>query len=338
VTKNVRPQWRDAPCGGQYQPSTNVPPTAYTPIIFKDKTASVPEDLIVQPMMWGLVPPWHHGLVASSHKLTTNNARIEGLSESKLYKPAIEQNRRCVVICDGFYEWKKIKSGEKQPYLVYANQHLAGSDDDDENKGLEMFAKAGLQDHWSESKEVHEGGHRWNGPRPLFMAGLYSIWYSEQDRDDRRNPVYSYAVITRESNKALDWLHERMPAILSDEKAVSAWLDPEIKGLDALKVLQPVEKNEIEWYPVSKSVGSVKNQESSLCKRVALDSNTGKAMTKSDQMAKSFMANWLSQGTSTKRKADQEQETEVQEEKPDVKKDAKNRQNEENDAKKTKTE
>ena len=88
---------------------------------------------------------------------------------------------------------------------------------------------------------------------------------------------------------------------------------------------------------MSKSVGSVKNQESSLCKRVALDSNTGKAMTKSDQMAKSFMANWLSQGTSTKRKADQEQETEVQEEKPDVKKDAKNRQNEENDAKKTKT-
>ena len=60
-------------------------------------------------MMWGLVPPWHHGSVASSHRLTTNNARLEGLGESKLYKPAIEHDRRCVVVCDAFYEWKKLK-------------------------------------------------------------------------------------------------------------------------------------------------------------------------------------------------------------------------------------
>ena len=63
----------------------------------------------MQPMMWGLVPPWHHGSVASSHRLTTNNARLEGLGESKLYKPAIEHDRRCVVVCDAFYEWKKLK-------------------------------------------------------------------------------------------------------------------------------------------------------------------------------------------------------------------------------------
>ena len=29
------PEWRDAPCGGEYVPSTNVPPTAYTPIIVR---------------------------------------------------------------------------------------------------------------------------------------------------------------------------------------------------------------------------------------------------------------------------------------------------------------
>ena len=32
----------------------------------------------VQPMLWGMVPFWHRGDVPTSHKLTTNNARLEG--------------------------------------------------------------------------------------------------------------------------------------------------------------------------------------------------------------------------------------------------------------------
>lgn len=75
-------------------------------------------------MMWGLVPPWHSGITASGHRLTTNNARLEGLAESKLYKPALEADRRCIILCDGFYEWNKTKDGQKQPYLVFASQRV----------------------------------------------------------------------------------------------------------------------------------------------------------------------------------------------------------------------
>ena len=39
VTGSTMPIWRDPPCGGTYEPSTNVPPTAYTPILFKDDSA-----------------------------------------------------------------------------------------------------------------------------------------------------------------------------------------------------------------------------------------------------------------------------------------------------------
>ena len=39
VTGSTMPIWRDSPCGGTYEPSTNVPPTAYTPILFKDDSA-----------------------------------------------------------------------------------------------------------------------------------------------------------------------------------------------------------------------------------------------------------------------------------------------------------
>ena len=36
----------------------------------------------VQPMLWGMVPFWHRGDVPTSHKLTTNNARLEGKKNS----------------------------------------------------------------------------------------------------------------------------------------------------------------------------------------------------------------------------------------------------------------
>ena len=35
------------------------------------------------------------------HGLTTNNARIENIKDSKLYKHSLESKQRCVVICDG---------------------------------------------------------------------------------------------------------------------------------------------------------------------------------------------------------------------------------------------
>jgi putative SOS response-associated peptidase YedK len=126
-------------------------------------------------MLWGLIPPWHHSTSPTDHKLTTNNARLEGLQESsRLYKPALEHDRRCVIVCDGFYEWKKMKNGTKQPYLVYANQPVTSP-------------SRKLEENWTEEKG-------WTGPRPLFMAGLYSLWYSQNDKE---SPVFNYTVITR---------------------------------------------------------------------------------------------------------------------------------------------
>ena len=41
VTKNHEiPKWVDAPDGGEYYPSTNIPPTGYTPILFSKNEGS----------------------------------------------------------------------------------------------------------------------------------------------------------------------------------------------------------------------------------------------------------------------------------------------------------
>lgn len=56
--------------------------------------------------------------------MTTNNCRIEGLTESRLYKDPLSKGQRCAVLCEGFYEWKQPenKGGSKQPYIIYFPQ------------------------------------------------------------------------------------------------------------------------------------------------------------------------------------------------------------------------
>ena len=51
----------------------------------------------------------------------------------------------------------------------------------------------------------------------------------------------------READDNLSWLHDRMPAILPDEEAVSAWLDPNFHGFEALRVLRPIPKESVSW-------------------------------------------------------------------------------------------
>lgn len=73
--------------------------------------------------------------------------------------------------------------------------------------------------------------------------------------------MYTYSIITTDSNKQLTFLHDRMPVILENgSEAIRTWLDPErtewSKELQSL--LKPFE-GELECYPVSKEVGKVGN-------------------------------------------------------------------------------
>ncbi len=72
--------------------------------------------------------------------MTTNNCRIEGLIESKLFKNPLIKGKRCVVLCDGFYEWKKPKGkGDKQPYMIYFPQP----------EGVSLFVLLNVIKYWS---------------------------------------------------------------------------------------------------------------------------------------------------------------------------------------------
>jgi putative SOS response-associated peptidase YedK len=80
---------------------------------------------------WGLVPSW-----ATSRRtgLKMINARVETVDTRPAYRAAFERFR-CLIIADGFYEWRALPSGYKQPH------HIARSDG-------KPFAFAGLWSSW----------------------------------------------------------------------------------------------------------------------------------------------------------------------------------------------
>ena len=91
----------------------------------------------------------------------------------------------------------------------------------------------------------------------MCFAGLWDCVKYE----DAEEKLYTYAIITTDSNKQLTFLHDRMPVILdAGGEAMKVWLDPErnkwSKELQSL--LQPY-AGELECYPVSKDVGKVGN-------------------------------------------------------------------------------
>jgi len=68
-------------------------------------------------MKWGLIPHW-----AKDDKLafSTFNARSEEFTTKPAFKDAWRRGQRCLVVTNGFYEWKKLdeKGKRKQAYAI----------------------------------------------------------------------------------------------------------------------------------------------------------------------------------------------------------------------------
>ncbi|RZF49219.1 hypothetical protein LSTR_LSTR010949 [Laodelphax striatellus] len=224
--------WYERPnCNLQFHPSSNLCPTEATPVLLSGKHCQSSEMQLLQPMIWSIIPSWHKGQY-NKHGMTTNNARIEGLKNSKLYSKALQNGQRCVVISDGFYEWKKCGKN-KQPYFIYAPQ--------DENIRVED-ARC-----WESAEFDRSRG--WKGPKVLKMAGLFDVWTSPDGE-----VIPCYTVITMASNPHFGWIHERMPAVLENEEAVQEWLDSDgLPADDALNLLKQSET--LRWHQVTSRVG-----------------------------------------------------------------------------------
>ena len=73
----------------------------------------------LQSMKWGLVPSWTKRAPDYGSVMRTINARDDSLAENKGMWNAPKRRKRCIVVCQGFYEWLKKNNGkEKIPHYI----------------------------------------------------------------------------------------------------------------------------------------------------------------------------------------------------------------------------
>ncbi|MBI3169999.1 MAG: SOS response-associated peptidase [Chloroflexi bacterium] len=110
----------------QFAPRFNIAPTQ--PILTIPNDAKNKADFFV----WGLIPSWSKD-PSIGNKLI--NARGETLAEKPSFRGGFKY-KRCLVLADGFYEWKSLPGGKtKTPYFIHM-------------KDRKPFAFAGLWDEW----------------------------------------------------------------------------------------------------------------------------------------------------------------------------------------------
>ena len=122
-------EWED---DFDWEPSYNIAPTQISPVLLNDGKRKV------KPMCWGLVPSWAKDKTIGAKMI---NARSETLREKPSFRSLIYQ-KRCIVISDGYFEWKR-EGKKKKPYYIR----------DPDGKLLPM---AGLWDEW-----VDKQGKKW---------------------------------------------------------------------------------------------------------------------------------------------------------------------------------
>ncbi|KAI5645775.1 SOS response associated peptidase (SRAP) domain-containing protein [Phthorimaea operculella] len=257
-----KPDWVDEHNDGkQYTPSNNIAPTDVTPVLISSIGAAGELRRVLKPMMWGIVPPWHKGHY-KSHNLSTNNCRLESVKSSKLYGPILRNGGRCVIVVEGFYEWKTTdKSAKvKQPYYIYMPQ--------------EGEIQVDNPSTWKNNFNESIG---WTGIKLMHMAGLYQVW------QDGNVVICAYSVITMESNSSFNWLHHRVPAILDTQEKIDMWLDCEKVDADmATSFLKP--DVIMSWHPVSTLVNNSRNK--------SADCNK-KQLEQKNKASQKTLTNWL---------------------------------------------
>jgi putative SOS response-associated peptidase YedK len=189
-------------------PRYNISPTQDIYAILNES----PDALSV--IRWGLVPFWAKDIKIGSRMI---NARAETLAEKPAFRSSIK-NKRCLILADSFYEWKR-ELRSKRPFRIML-------------KDESLFAFAGIWDAWEK-----DGNH------------LTSCAIITTDSNSIVSPIHDRmpVILSRENEKA--WISDiSVKGALSmlkpyDPKSMRAY---EISALvnspsnDTPKVLEPI--------------------------------------------------------------------------------------------------
>lgn len=110
---------------------------------------------------------------------------------------------------------------------------------------------------WTRSGSVKIPHYITQKSAPLMnLAGLYEQWSPEEEGGEI---IESFTIITTEANRTVEELHDRMPAMLTDEEC-GIWTDPANRDTDALQdLLRPWPDDDIQFHRVGQEVNNARN-------------------------------------------------------------------------------
>jgi putative SOS response-associated peptidase YedK len=123
--KNIQKDFNVQEVFCDHQPSWNISPGQLIPAVMNHEG----KNLLVC-FRWGLIPSWSKD-PSIANKLI--NARAETVDKKPSFRDAFKK-RRCLIVADGFYEWKK-EGSKKMPLFYYL-------------KSGRPFGFAGLYETW----------------------------------------------------------------------------------------------------------------------------------------------------------------------------------------------
>lgn len=113
-------------------PRYNLAPTQDAPVVRRGR-----DGLRLTLVRWGLIPSWSKGPDA---RFAMINARADTLAAKPAYRNAF-RDRRCLIPADGFYEWRVVSGGGKQPMRIVRPDR-------------QPFAFAGIWERWSPGPDL----------------------------------------------------------------------------------------------------------------------------------------------------------------------------------------
>ncbi len=137
----------------QFAPRFNIAPTQ--PVLAVPNDGKRKADFFI----WGLIPSWAKDPSIGSRLI---NARAETLAEKPAFRGSYK-HKRCMILADGFYEWKAVPGSKaKVPHYIQL-------------KSLKPFAFAGLWAEWrsSDGSELRSCAIITTSPNEL-MASIHN--------------------------------------------------------------------------------------------------------------------------------------------------------------------
>ena len=171
------------------EPRYNIAPTQYIAAVRNDENKQREQVML----RWGLVPFWAKEASIGNRMI---NARAETVAEKPAYRAAY-RHRRCVVLADGFYEWRR-EGDSKTPYFI----SLASG---------EPFALAGLWENWNDK----ESGDSIQTTTLITTAA-----------NEFMAPLHHRMPVILESNSAGEWLagsNDLLDDVAAITPALQAW-------------------------------------------------------------------------------------------------------------------